>query len=120
MPPKKNIITLLKDREYGDNYAIRNDANRRRIEYLEGQFNQQYPPPPPPPQVAPPPPQVAPVIIPEQVEVVELATQPQAPPQTFNQRNVGGRKTYDGRGGGGGGRGGGRGGGGGGGGAIGQ
>lgn len=24
MPPKKNILTLLKDREYGDNFAIRN------------------------------------------------------------------------------------------------
>jgi hypothetical protein len=88
MPPKKNILTLLKDREYGGNTS----RKIRQILNTE-QFNIDFPQPIQ--NVAPP------VIIPEPQAVIEI---PPPSPPPIDRRNVGGRKTM-GRGGGRGGRG---------------
>ena len=109
MPPKKNILTLLKDREYGDKSATR---KIRQILNTE-QFNIDFPQPfqnvaPPIQNVGPP------VFVGPPQEVIEIPQQPPntpnsspeispPPPNTsplqFAGRNVRGRKTFDGRGG---------------------
>jgi hypothetical protein len=99
MPPKKNIITLLKNKEYGDK-SSRNELKERYIDLLSQEFNRTFPS-----QIAIRPPiqtngglrqNVAPIIIPEPQGVIEIP--PPSPPQ-IDRRNVGGRKTIDGRGG---------------------